>query len=96
MITAREAKINVINHESVLYNKYRSVAEELLEEMNISIEFHSKNGFETIEFEPYDTFRFHTDHAKKIASDVFEKTLKENGFTIEKNNWSTNILKISW
>lgn len=96
MITASEAKANKINFEIEQYNKIKMIADEILETIGKSIEFHSKNGFDSAEFVPYDKSRFVSYQALQTASEIFEKVLKENGFEIVKNDWTNNILKVTW
>ena len=96
MIKASEAKANVINYEIALYNKVKVITDELLETMSKSIEFHSKNGLDSADFMPYGRSQFSTDKTMQIASKIFEKAFKDNGFKIIRNDWANNTLKISW
>ena len=96
MIKASEAKANVINYELSQYNKVKVTADGILEAMSKSIEFHSKHGFNSAEFMPYGRSRFSDEKALKIASEIFEKVFNDNGFEIVKNDWSNNILKVTW
>lgn len=96
MINATEARTNVINFEMEQYNNAKAIADEILDTMSQSIEFHSKNGLDTLEFAPYDRSRFTSYSWLQTASDIFEKVLKENGYEIIKNDWINNSLKIKW
>lgn len=96
MIKASEARINVINYENALYRQVAIKVNEVLETVSRSIEFHSQNGINTLEFMPYEISRFSSWHNMEIAKEVFEKILKENGYTIILNNPNDNILKITW
>ena len=96
MIKATEARTNVINHEVEKYNQIKKIVDELLEAMSKSIEFHSKNGYESVDFMPYGNSRFPSDAAKITASGMFETILKDNGYEIIQHDWSQNILKVRW
>lgn len=96
MIKASEAKANKIHFEIEQYNKVKQVADEILETISNGIEFHSKNGFDSAEFVPYDRSRFVSDQSLQTASEIFETVLKENGFKIVRNDWTNNILKVAW
>lgn len=96
MITAKEAKMNVINYEITLYDKIKIIVDDTLKAMSKSIEFHSQNGFDSLEFVPYNKSQFSSEKAMQIASNIFEKTLKDNGFKIIRNDWKNNLLKITW
>ena len=43
MISATEARANVVYHETEVYNNVFTIANELLDAMSKSIEFHSQN-----------------------------------------------------
>jgi hypothetical protein len=96
MIKASEARTNTNNFEIEQYNKIKQVADEVLETIGKSIEFHSKNGFEVAEFVPYDRSRFTSYHSLQVASEIFERVLKDNGYEIVKNDWTNNVLKVKW
>lgn len=96
MISAAEARANVNSHEQEIFNTVAIVADELLDTMSNSIEFHSKNGYESAEFMPYRDSRFSTEYMQRLASDIFEKEFNENGYTILINDWVNNRLKIAW
>jgi len=96
MISATEARANVIFHEHEIFNNVAIIADELLDTMSNSIEFHSQNGYESAEFMPYRDSRFSTDYMMKTASEIFEKVFKENGYTVVVNDWQNNRLKIAW
>lgn len=96
MIKASEAKANKIHFEIEQYNKVKQIADEILETIGKGIEFHSKNGFDSAEFVPYDRSRFVSYQSLQTASEIFETVLKENGFEIVRNDWTNNILKVAW
>lgn len=58
MITASEARNNVIQHEVEEYKKVGDKVMELIETMSKSIEFHSKSGIDHLDFSPFDKSRF--------------------------------------
>lgn len=96
MITATKARANKTQFEIHLYNEVKIITEGIIETISAGIEFHSKNGFESAEFLPYDKSQFHTLQEMKIASEIFERTLERNDFKIIKNDYMHNILKVQW
>ena len=96
MIKASEAQANVINYKVMQYNKVKEVADEILETMSKSIEYHSRNGFNSADFMPYGKSQFPCEQALQTASEIFEKVFMSNGYEIVKNDWQNNILKIKW
>lgn len=96
MIKATEAAQNVINFTAARYSKVKEVVLAVAEEMSASIEFHSKNGINTIDFMPYTTSRFPSDYEMNLASDMFETLFEDNGYTVLQNDISLNSLKIKW
>lgn len=96
MVTASEARLNVTNFEKDQYNKVMKLAEETLEAMSKSIELHSKNGYSSAEFVPYDRSRFETYQEMRIASEIFQKVFTGVGFEVLQNDWTNNIIKIKW
>lgn len=96
MINAATAAQNVRNYEIERYNKIKELCNAALNEMDASIEYHSRNGFDSLDFTPYQRSRFTNDYAMQTAHDIFEKVFKENGYTIEHNDISLNSLKIKW
>ena len=96
MISANEARANVAAHEQAIFNNVAIIADELLDTMSNSIEFHSQNGFESAEFMPYRDSRFSTDYMMKTASEIFERVFTENGYDVLINDWKNNRLKIAW
>ena len=96
MIKASEARANVINHETELYNNVKTIADEILDAMSKSIEFHSQNGFESAEFMPYRDSRFSSEYMQRVASEIFEQVFTENGYKVVRNDWVNNTLKVTW
>jgi len=96
MIKASEARDNIKKFEIEQYNKIKTMVEEALEVISTEIEFHSKNGLNTAEFVPYDASRFPSYRSVQIASEIFERILKDNGYEIITNDRANNILKIKW
>lgn len=96
MISAATAAQNVLNYEIERYHKVEELCNAALEEMEASIEYHSRNGFSALDFTPYQKSRFTNNYAMQTAHDIFEKVFKENGYTVEHNDISLNSLKITW
>ena len=96
MITAQQAKANAINYEVNVYRDTEAKVDELLETMSKSIEFHSKSGFDCIEFTPYAKSRFTSIRTMELASEIFERKFKDFGYEIILNSWENNSLKIQW
>ena len=96
MISANEARANVAAHEQAILNNVAIIADELLDTMSNSIQFHSQNGFESAEFMPYRDSRFTSEYMQRIASEIFEKEFIDNGYTVVRNDWVNNYLKITW
>ena len=96
MITATEARNNVINHELEEYNRVANKIPELLNAMSKSIEFHSQNGITHIDFCPYDKSRFPSYQELEIASQILAKTFKDNGYKVTRNSWGANVLTVQW
>ena len=96
MINATVAAQNVINFKVEHHRYIKTIVDELLNEISMSIEFHSKQGFTHLMFVPYTNARFPSHDDKVTASELFEKALIENGFTVTRNDISQNILAIDW
>lgn len=96
MITANEARANVMQYNLTVYEQVKIVADELLETMSKSIAFHSKSGFDYADFVPYGRSQFTSEKAMQIASTIFERAFKDNGFKVIENDWARNVLKIKW
>ena len=69
MITAREAQTNVINYENTIKADVQNKVNELIEIMSKSIAYHSKNGFDTLSFCPYEKSRFSSVKTLEYAQD---------------------------
>lgn len=96
MITAKAAKENVQAYEDAIDQDIKNKVNELLDIMSKSIEFHSKNGFTSLIFTPYDKSRFQTVHALERAQELFTQILTDNGYTVLENHYGKNSLKIEW
>ena len=96
MITAREARNNVINHEAKVYQAVAQKTKELIEIMGKSIEIHSENGIDHIDFTPFNKSRFPSYHELEIASQILEQMFKDNGYKVTRNSWSDNIFTVQW
>ena len=96
MISANEARANVAAHEQAILNNVAIIADELLDTMSNSIEFHSQNGFESAEFMPYRDSRFSSEYMQRVASEIFEQVFTENGYKVVRNDWVNNALKVTW
>lgn len=96
MISAQEARQNVINKEIADYRIVEKKVTEFLNDMDASIQFHSQNGITEIEFTPYEDSRFPSIRYKVFAKEIFDRILKQNGYTISANNIEINILKVQW
>lgn len=96
MISAQEARQNVINKEIADYRAVEKKVTDFLNDIDASIQFHSQNGFTEIEFTPYTDSRFPSIHHKGLAKEIFDRILKQNGYTIAVNNIEDNILKVQW
>ena len=96
MISAEQARANVINHEIHIYRETEEKVNELIDAMSKSIEFHSENGIDSIEFTPYDHSRFSSSHTLQLASEMLARQFKDNGYTIVNNSWEHNSFIIQW
>lgn len=96
MINASEARANVAAYEQAIFNNVAIIADELLDTMSNTIEFHSQNGFKSADFMPYHDSRFSSEYSRRIASEIFEKEFIDNGYTVVRNDWVNNCLKIVW
>ena len=96
MINANEAKANVINYEAALLAALDEKINELVDIMGRSIEYHSKNGFTSIQFCPYEKSRFTNVRALEYAQKRFTEIFEEAGYTVVENHYGKNIIKIEW
>lgn len=96
MITANEARNNVIRHEMEEYQSVAAKITELIDTMSKSIEFHSKSGIDHLDFMPFDKSRFQSCRELEIASQIFGQMFKDNGYKVTRNSWSDNIFTIRW
>lgn len=96
MINAREARQNVINKEMNDYRTAETRVIEFLDEMSDNIQFYSQNGITEIAFAPYIDSRFPDANLKELAKKIFDRILKQNGYTIMANSIEINILKVQW
>lgn len=96
MISAKEARQNVINKEITDYHVVEKKVTDFLNDMDASIQFHSRNGITEIEFTPYANSRFPSIRYKELAKEIFDRILKQNGYIIAVNNIEINVLKVQW
>ena len=96
MITANEARNNIIRHEMEEYQSVAAKVTELIDTMSKSIEFHSKSGIDHLDFMPFDKSRFPSCRELEIASQIFGQMFKDNGYKVTRNSWSDNIFTIWW
>ena len=96
MIKAEEARANINFYRAEEYRKVQEKVIPVIETISESIVFHSKNGFDHLDFTPYSRSHFPSNRELMIASEIFDRILKENGYKITLNNWNDNILKIQW
>lgn len=96
MITANEARNNVTRLEIKEYQKVAAKVTELIDTMSKSIEFHSKNGIDHLDFYPFEKSHFPSHRELEIASQIFGQTFKDNGYKVTRNSWGNNILTIQW
>ena len=64
--------------------------------MSQSIEYHSKSGFSSATFYPYEKSRFNSTQAIEYAHELIQDMLTDAGYTILENNTETNCLRIEW
>lgn len=96
MISAQEARQNLINYEANIYTKVENQVKELLDTISKSIAYHSQNGIDSLDFCPYDRSRFSSHKELTIAQEIFSKILTSNGYEISHNDAFNNSLKIRW
>ena len=96
MIKATEAQANVINYETTIRADIQNKVNELAEVMSKSIVFHSKNGFTSANFCPYEKSRFTSIKALEYAQELFNKLFEDAGYTIVENHYSKNSLIVKW
>ena len=96
MIKATEAQANVINYEAAIRTDILTKVNELIDVMSRSIEFHSKNGYTSANFCPYEKSRFTNVKALEYAQELFQKIFEEAGYTIVENNYGKNSLIVKW
>ncbi len=96
MISAETARQNINKYETAIYQQTETKALEIIETMSKSIEYHSRNGFDCLDFMPYEKTRFTSNHTMNIAHDIFQKIFETNGFEILCNDITKNILRVRW
>ena len=96
MISASEARANVQNYKDFLYAETKKIVTEILDDMDMCIQFHSENGLEEVTFHPYTTSHFPSQEEMEIAERIFSATFINFGYTIIKNSFADNILIITW
>ena len=96
MINAKDAHNNQMNYFVKLRADVESRVLVLVEEMSASIEFHSRNGFDHLEFMPYSVSLFPSLQETRIAAEILGKIFSENGYDVLVNDYNNNSLKIQW
>lgn len=96
MINANEAKANVINYVAAQNAILEEKISSLLDTMSKSIDYHSKHGFSSLQFCPYEKSRFTSEQSLKYAQARFKEIFEKEGYTIIKNNYEENMLHIAW
>lgn len=96
MIKATEAQANVINYEAIVRADTKSKVNELAEIMSKSIIFHSRKGFTSANFCPYEKSRFTTIKALEYAQELFAELFENAGYTVVENHYGKNSLIIKW
>ena len=96
MITAQEARQNVLNKEIADQRIVEEKVTDFLKQMDTSIQYHSRQGITELTFTPYDDSRFPSVHFQELAQELFRVILNQNGYDIVINNIDMNILKIKW
>ena len=96
MISAKDAHNNQMNYFEELREQVESRVLTLVEEMSASIEFHSRNGFDHLEFMPYSVSLFPSLRETRLAADILARIFSENGYDILVNDYNNNSLKIHW
>lgn len=93
MINAKVAKQNVINYDIKRFEKVKMIVDGIIPVISKNIEYNSNHGLSSITLFIYNDIQFCD---REIASGIFEKVLKDNGYTIIKNDWKNNSLTFKW
>ena len=96
MITASEARNNVSTFKEETRKAIEKKVLETIALMSDSIAFHSKNGFKSLSFSPYDKSHFVTITEMITAEEMILAILKENGYKVINSSIHANILKVQW
>lgn len=96
MISAQQAKANTDKFIDEEKQKIYIQVDKLLDTISASIEYHSKNGFFSLDFMPYDKSLFPTEISRAIAQKTFNDRLRLAGYQIVINNPDSNVLRIQW
>lgn len=93
MISAREARENVINYEIERRQMILEKVNKLFPIISKNIEYMSKKGYHEITLYIYRELPL---DEKEIAAKIITTELKENGYTITKNDWDNDNLSFKW
>ena len=93
MISAKEARENVINYEIERRQMISEKVTKLFPIISKNIEYLSKKGYHETTLYIYRDFLF---DEKEIAAKIIATELKENGYTITKNDWDNDTLSFKW
>lgn len=96
MITAVQARQNVIKYETETNAAVDKKVAELITVISESIEYQSRHGHTSAVFYPYENTRFPSLYAMERAQKQFFDILESAGFSVIRNNYSNNILEIEW
>lgn len=95
MITASEARMKTATFKMNEYNRVCKLVEDFLPIIDESIKYHSEHGFSEARLLPYDESRFPF-LDRQLASEILERTLTSNGYTVLENDYKKNVLRFKW
>ena len=93
MISAKEARENVINYEIERHQMISEKVAKLFPIISKNVEYMSKHGYKEITLYIY---RDLPRDEREIAAKIIATELKENGYTITKNDWDNDTLSFKW
>lgn len=93
MISAKEARENVINYKIERHQMISEKVAKLFPIISKNIEYLSKKGCHETTLYIYRDLPF---DEKEIAAKIIATELKENGYTITKNDWDNDNLSFKW